>query len=127
MDTSQQRVSDAEREATTDQLRTAAEEGRLDVDELDQRVSSALTARTRADLDGLTADLPATAPAPPAKPRLWERPDVRAPLVGLLSAGGVCTLIWVATGADGYFWPLWIFVGLGIALIGSVSRALNDR
>ncbi len=73
MDTSQQRASDADRNATTDRLRVAAEEGRLDVDELDQRVASALTARTQADLDGLTADLPLAAPPPPAKPRLWDR------------------------------------------------------
>lgn len=46
-------------------LRDAAAEGRLDTDELSERVERALTARTFADLEPLTADLPAVAPAPP--------------------------------------------------------------
>lgn len=125
VDTSQQRVSDADRDAATDRLRVAAEEGRLDVDELDERVSAALSARTQADLDGLTADLPTAAPPPPAKPGLWQRADVRKPLIGMLTLGSICTLVWVASGAHGYFWPVWVFVGLGIAVISSVGRALN--
>ncbi|WP_458242582.1 DUF1707 SHOCT-like domain-containing protein [Streptomyces sp. MAI_2237] len=41
-----------------DVLRTAAGDGRLTVDELDERVEAALTARTLKELDILTADLP---------------------------------------------------------------------
>jgi hypothetical protein len=61
---SQQRVGDLEREAAVERLRTAAGEGRLTIDELDSRLESALVARTYADLDALTADLPDTRPAP---------------------------------------------------------------
>ncbi len=41
-----------------DRLRRAATEGRLDPDELEQRVAAALKARTYAELDATVADLP---------------------------------------------------------------------
>jgi hypothetical protein len=52
------RVSDAEREAATAELREHYASGRLDSDELDQRLSAALAARTRGDLSALFTDLP---------------------------------------------------------------------
>ena len=52
------RASDADRERTADHLREQAGEGRLEPDELEQRLERAFTARTLADLDALTADLP---------------------------------------------------------------------
>jgi len=64
------RASDQERDAATQQLQQAFAEGRLDDSEFDQRMRSALTARTRAGLDALLADLPPAGPAtsPPAGP-----------------------------------------------------------
>jgi hypothetical protein len=52
------RASDSEREATVAHLREAAAEGRLDVEELVDRIDAAYTATTRAELEPLTADLP---------------------------------------------------------------------
>jgi Domain of unknown function (DUF1707) len=57
------RASDRERDAATHRLQDAFAEGRLDDTEFDVRMRSALSARTRADLDGLLADLPAAGPA----------------------------------------------------------------
>jgi Domain of unknown function (DUF1707)/Cell wall-active antibiotics response 4TMS YvqF len=54
------RASDAEREAVVARLRNAAGEGRLTVDELDERIDAAYAAKTRAELEPLTADLPDT-------------------------------------------------------------------
>ncbi|MFD7864002.1 DUF1707 domain-containing protein [Streptomyces sp. NPDC059783] len=51
------RASDADREAVVEQLREAAAEGRIDLDELDERVGAALTAKTYGELAPLTADL----------------------------------------------------------------------
>jgi uncharacterized membrane protein len=52
------RVSDAERQAVTDQLAEHFASGRLDQEEFDERVSRAMGAKTRADLNGLFDDLP---------------------------------------------------------------------
>jgi small-conductance mechanosensitive channel len=77
------RASDAERDATVDRLHRAATEGRIGSDELEQRVSVALKARTYAELDATVADLPsprsrsrARHPAVPAA--RWAARSVRA-------------------------------------------------
>jgi len=60
------RASDADREAVTSRLHEAAVEGRIDADELEERLHLALRARTYGELRRLVADLPARA-AP------WDR------------------------------------------------------
>ena len=62
-DRAQLRIGDAERHQVAEILREAAGEGRLDLDELDQRLEAAYAAKTYADLVPLTADLPAHQPA----------------------------------------------------------------
>jgi uncharacterized protein DUF1707/cell wall-active antibiotic response 4TMS protein YvqF len=57
------RASDAEREAAVTRLREAAGEGRLSVQELADRIDAAYAATTLAELEPLTSDLPAPAPA----------------------------------------------------------------
>jgi hypothetical protein len=60
------RASDQERDATVQRLQVAFAEGRLNDGEFDDRMRTALAARTHADLDKLLADLPAaTAPVVP--------------------------------------------------------------
>jgi hypothetical protein len=54
------KASHADRDAVVDRLQTAAGEGRLTAEELDDRVEAALTARTVDELIPLTADLPPT-------------------------------------------------------------------
>jgi hypothetical protein len=53
------RASDAEREQTVDQLRLHMVNGRLTLEEFTQRVETVYGARTRAELEALTRDLPA--------------------------------------------------------------------
>jgi hypothetical protein len=57
-DPAQLRISDAERHQVAELLREAAGEGRLDLDELDQRLEATYAARTYADLVPITLDLP---------------------------------------------------------------------
>jgi hypothetical protein len=59
------RVSHEDRDHVAEQLRVAAGDGRLDADELDERLEAALTARTYGELEVLLTDLP-TASAPAA-------------------------------------------------------------
>jgi hypothetical protein len=51
------RASDVDRERTADGLRQAAADGRLTMEELDERLTSAYAARTRDELAELTADV----------------------------------------------------------------------
>ena len=51
------RAGDSDREHVADQLRRAHAEGRLDADELGERIDRCLQARTCGELEHLTADL----------------------------------------------------------------------
>ncbi|MFC6286168.1 DUF1707 domain-containing protein [Nocardioides sp. GCM10027113] len=76
-DPSQMRVSDADRHRVADILREAAGEGRLDLEELDERLESTYAAKTYADLVPITADLPVRHDDHPPVPR----PQPAGPLV----------------------------------------------
>ncbi|MBO0844874.1 MAG: DUF1707 and DUF2154 domain-containing protein [Nocardioides sp.] len=68
-DPSQLRISDDDRHRIAEVLRTAAGEGRIDLDELDERLEATYAARTYADLVPITHDLPVAKPADlPARP-----------------------------------------------------------
>lgn len=65
------RAADTDRDRAADLLRAAAAEGRITFEELDERVSQAYTAKTFADLQAITRDLPGpgiTPPVPAARP-----------------------------------------------------------
>lgn len=62
------RVSDADRERAADILRESAGEGRLTLEELDQRLDQTYAAKTYAELESVTRDLPATGLAAPGAP-----------------------------------------------------------
>ena len=53
-----QRASDAEREEVVERLRIAAGEGRIGHDELDERLSRALSAKTYRQLHATVDDIP---------------------------------------------------------------------
>jgi hypothetical protein len=57
-DPSQLRISDSDRHKVAEVLREAAGEGRIDMDELDERLEATYAARTYADLVPITVDLP---------------------------------------------------------------------
>jgi hypothetical protein len=60
------RVSDADREHVADRLREHFAQGRLSTEELDERISAALSAKTFGDLRRVMADLPEPALVPPS-------------------------------------------------------------
>jgi Domain of unknown function (DUF1707) len=123
------RASDTERESTVTLLREHGAAGRLDVDELEQRIGAAYGARTRGDLAALLDDLP-SAPARQTRPVVRNRTH-RTHHGGdwglFLRVSVLLILIWAVTGAD-YFWPVWPILGWGIALtMGTASRLLRLR
>jgi Domain of unknown function (DUF1707) len=97
------RAADSDRERIADRLRDAAAEGRLEANELEERLERAFSARTYAELDALVADLPSPGPER-SRPR--RRGGARRPLRGLVWVSAVLIAIWALSGA-GYFWPAW--------------------
>ena len=88
------RASDADRERVAEVLRTAASEGRLHLDELDERLAAVYAARTYAELEPLTHDLPTAhrLPTPhyPATPHYPTTPQA-APTGPAVTGGGQAT------------------------------------
>lgn len=89
-DPSQLRISDADRHQVADLLRDAAGEGRIDLEELDERLEATYAARTYADLVPITIDLPAHPAAAPAVPPR-ETPPVTVSHEHSVAIMGGCT------------------------------------
>ncbi|MFE2187355.1 DUF1707 domain-containing protein [Streptomyces sp. NPDC059455] len=67
------RASDAERERIAEVLREAVAEGRLDMEEFEERLGAAYAARTHGELEPLVRDLPVPGGAAPAPPSPADR------------------------------------------------------
>ncbi len=89
------RVSDAERAEVADRLSRHYGDGRLDQAEFEERLDQAMKAKTRADFDGLFADLPGGGPGtsgPAAGPAFGPVPAGGPGLAG--PPPGVCAAPW---------------------------------
>ena len=115
------RAGDADRNRTAELLREAHVAGYLTLEELDERLGTALAARTRGELDRLTADLPPEWRAgqePPRRPPPRQRPAFPPELAWLLPLVVIVTallvLAVVTRGSFFFPWPLlWIFFVFG--------------
>jgi hypothetical protein len=129
------RVSDAERRAVVDELRSHFGAGRLDLGEFEERTQAALSARVRGDLHPLLDDLPdlgEPAPSgPPVRPKpprhgLLAHQDVRVHVYLWLVLAGFLLVIWAGTGFNGV-WPIFPIAGTGLPLAVHVAiRAATD-
>jgi hypothetical protein len=117
------RVSDQERDRAAQELREHFAAGRITEDELNERVQAVYTARTQQQLKSLLSDLPSLPASPQqVKAELAQR---RSQLQRRLlqEAGGaatpfvICVVIWVASGAQGGFWPIWVAIPLILMLV----------
>lgn len=99
-----------------ERLRVAAGEGRLEADELEERVAAALRARTYGDLAKLVADLPGERVATRRRPRSRTALAAKSAAigVGVLTAAtiavvviAVVTVVMVATAA---WWLAFVLV-----------------
>jgi Domain of unknown function (DUF1707)/2TM domain len=115
------RVGDAERTLVIDQLADHHAAGRLTIEEFEDRMASAWTARTGADLAVLVRDLPSPAPSRVPDRRPTGRPRLDPQARTYLAVMALLWLIWLLTGA-GYPWPVWPMLGWGIGIAGHQWR-----
>jgi hypothetical protein len=133
------RAADSDRTAVATVLGQAMSEGRLTVDEYDERLGRAYAASTLGELAPLTADLPRAARA--TEPRV--APPASAPTCGRGEGGQhpgdasswrswlgtalivltVWTLLSLGSAEVQYFWPFWVIVPWGgVLLVGTLAR-----
>ena len=110
------RASDAERERAAEALRRHHADGRLDMEELEERTERVYAAKTLGDLDQLFADLPrlrsTEGEQQPRRLRLWP-PAFPFPLIALLFAFAVV----VSASVPFFAWPLMFFLFLRFGFI----------
>lgn len=113
------RTSDTERERIAEILRAAMGEGRLTLEEGEERLATVYAAKYRDELAPLTADLPdggrrALAETPQA--RLATRRGLRRHAAFVISIALILTGLWVLSGAQ-FFWPAIPLVFLVMGLV----------
>ena len=134
------RASDADRDRAAAALREHLAAGRLTTGEFNERLDQAYAAKTLGELEDLMTDLPgldldqlpgtalsrtASAAPPAARPpsSLEARgsrlsPAWRAAWGSWLTISLCAFAIWVASGASGGLWFLWVALPLGALLLG---------
>jgi|1186.fasta_scaffold597556_2 hypothetical protein len=113
------RASDADREGVAERLRVASVEGRIEADELEERLSQVYSARWVADLDRIVADVsPPPPPAPLGPPYAPYPPAVVYPTTnGLAVASLVAGFLWL-----GWFGSI-LAVIFGHMALGQINRS----
>lgn len=141
--------SDADRERVVRDLTKHCGDGRLTLDELEQRIAEAYSAATVADLEHAVRELPKSSPARiPSAPPIRVKPSdapvrakdeedrrngeiaLRIHLIVYLSVMALLVAIWFLTMPFGYFWPIWTAMpwGMALAIHAGVHKAVwRDR
>ena len=120
------RTSDTEREQIAEILRAAMTEGRLTLEEGEERLGQVYAAKYRDELAPLTADLPdqgrrALADTPQAQAATRRGVRRHAGFVALVAV--FLTSLWVLSGAQ-FFWPA---IPLAFLVMGLMRHARYGR
>ena len=139
-------VTEADRDRVVRELTRHCGDGRLTLDELEERIAEAYAASTADELQHSLRQLPVQ-PTPTQAPVVQPRPMVdrtksksvapadavkaaeialRIHLVVYLSVIGLLTAIWFMTMPFGYFWPAWPAMswGVAVAIHAGVTKAV---
>src|SRR5699024_1287662 len=129
----QMRAADSDRDACAARLAVGLREGRLDLNEYQERLSSAMQAKTMGELWPLTRDLPeppavpepAGAPGRRGKPASPEWRDRLDPWRGLAAISVILIVIWGVTSVIAaeplLFWPM---IPIGFMFLFTLAGAI---
>jgi hypothetical protein len=118
------RASDGDRETVAGRLRDAHAEGRLTMEEVQERLDATYAAKTLGELALVTRDLPTEPPGSATGLAQRSGAEVEGRWHGMkaiwgswASAALVTTVIWALTDPGGYFWPIWVAGPWGAVLL----------
>lgn len=127
------RASDGDRDRVAAALREHMAEGRLTVDEFNERLERVYRSRTYGELAKITADLPevdlhtlpdtVSRPGKSPQPRDKARSSLKASWAAWAGASAINWVIWlivsVTSGTWIYPWPMWVMGPWGAVLLVS--------
>jgi hypothetical protein len=117
------RASDAERQQVIDDLQQHAADGRLTMEEFEQRVTEALAATTRADLRSVLRELPTLEREPAVEPRV--RRSMPMP-TGRAVFTAVAIVFAVVMFTQGLWWIIFPLMGV-LGGCGSAGQCSTGR
>lgn len=125
------RAADADRERVASTVQTAGSEGRLTLEEVEERLTHVYAARFTDELAALTTDLPRPAPPRPGFPlsraALRRHPALRLHLAVVVALGVLLVVRWAVLGA-GFFWPAFPMFWLAVSLfVHARVRSFRER
>jgi hypothetical protein len=116
------RASDEDREQLITELNEHAVAGRLSTDELEERLQAAYAARTTGELDALRRDLPVSRRHVELS-QAARRSHLTRRLIqeagGSLGLFVLSTAVWLVSGAQGQFWPVWVLIIVVLTVVRS--------
>lgn len=119
------RAADTDRQRVADAVQAAGAEGRLTMEEIEDRLGAVYAARYTDELGALTADLPRE-PVPRGRRRVPPALRVHAAVVLVLAV--LLTTRWAVSGAP-FFWPVApiFWLAMSLAVHARIRRARGRR
>ncbi len=122
------RASDADRTAVAQRLQRAVDEGRLDINDYDERLQQAYAAKTYGELARVTADLPAPvvdkALVKAEQKAVTRRQEAAAEWRSWAGTSALLIAIWgftsIAAGSALFFWPMFPVGIWGVILLAQM-------
>lgn len=122
------RASDADRAAVAQRLQRAVDEGRLDINDYDERLQQAYAAKTYGELARVTADLPAPvvdkALVKAQEKAVAKRAEMAGEWRSWAGTSAVLIAIWgftsIASGSFLFFWPMFPVGIWGVILLAQM-------
>jgi hypothetical protein len=106
------RAADSDREHAADRLRHAAAEGRLHLEELEERLGVVFAARTYGELDAVVADLPTARDTRRHKAPLWVKATLALAIVmAMIAVLAVFALVVIGLAGA---WLMWVVVAWAV-------------
>ncbi|MEV4149120.1 DUF1707 domain-containing protein [Amycolatopsis sp. NPDC049691] len=125
------RAADADRDRVAATVQTAGAEGRLTLEEVEERLTRVYAAKFTDELAALTTDLPRPAPPRPGFPltraALRRHPALRLHLAVVVAVAVLVIVRWAVLGA-GFFWPAFPLFWLAVSVfVHARVRSFRER
>jgi Domain of unknown function (DUF1707) len=122
------RAADRDRDQVAEALREHYAQGRLTMEEFDERTTAATSAKTLGELRTLTADLPVLAHhGEPERQRAWSPKQMRWIAVGGVAAAVVVMVLLTIFGHRVLAVPSWLFILIVVRLLHVRRRGPGVR
>lgn len=121
------RAADRDRDQVAESLREHYAQGRLTMEEFDERTTAAASAKTIGELRALTSDLPVLSGAGEPEQRAWSPRQMRWITVGGVAAAVAVLAVLTVLGHRFFAVPTWLAILVVVRLLHGRRRLPDAR